>query len=214
MAIRSVDVASFILKHKGEMTTMKLQKLVFYSHVWSLVLDGRPLIREEFQAWRDGPVEPNLFNTHKGNYQVFAIPDGNPDNLDSIAQDRVIQTLETYGRRSAEFLSDLTHREEPWLHARGNYDTTASSTNKITNDAIVEFYSKQPTQHFEIDPSMKLSSIEEGKLSLLRKILQSSHTDHLSESARRVELSKQIGSSLRIEGVEKSNDDILKVIDG
>jgi hypothetical protein len=31
------DVAAFILQHQGEMTAMKLQKLVYYSQVWSLV---------------------------------------------------------------------------------------------------------------------------------------------------------------------------------
>ena len=31
------DVASYILKKSGKMTTMKLQKLIYYSQAWALV---------------------------------------------------------------------------------------------------------------------------------------------------------------------------------
>jgi uncharacterized phage-associated protein len=31
------DVAQYILRRKGQMTTWKLQKLVYYSQAWSLV---------------------------------------------------------------------------------------------------------------------------------------------------------------------------------
>ena len=31
------DVAAYILEKKGEMTTLKLQKLVYYAQAWSLV---------------------------------------------------------------------------------------------------------------------------------------------------------------------------------
>ena len=37
------DVAAYILEKQGEMTTLKLQKLVYYSQAWSLVWDEKPL---------------------------------------------------------------------------------------------------------------------------------------------------------------------------
>ena len=33
----ALDVAKYILKEHGEMTAMKLQKLVYYCQAWSLV---------------------------------------------------------------------------------------------------------------------------------------------------------------------------------
>src|SRR6267142_182405 len=36
-AVTAHDVAAFILKQRGEMTAMKLQKLVYYCQAWSLV---------------------------------------------------------------------------------------------------------------------------------------------------------------------------------
>ena len=37
------DVASAILNRLGEMTAMKLQKLVYYSQAWHLVWEEKPL---------------------------------------------------------------------------------------------------------------------------------------------------------------------------
>ena len=51
-----VDVAAYILKRCGAMTTMKLQKLAFYSQAESLARRGHPLFDEDFQAWRGGPL--------------------------------------------------------------------------------------------------------------------------------------------------------------
>ena len=52
------DVAAYILQKKGEMTAMKLQKLVYYSQAWSVVWDERPLFHEKIEAWANGPVVP------------------------------------------------------------------------------------------------------------------------------------------------------------
>ncbi|WP_131993555.1 type II toxin-antitoxin system antitoxin SocA domain-containing protein [Dokdonella fugitiva] len=40
---------------------MQLLKLVYLCHAWTLGLLGRPLLREEVQAWRYGPVFPALY---------------------------------------------------------------------------------------------------------------------------------------------------------
>ena len=42
--IQVFDVAAYILEKIGSMTTMKLQKLVYYSQAWSLVWDGETAI--------------------------------------------------------------------------------------------------------------------------------------------------------------------------
>lgn len=49
------DVAKYILVQRGEMSTMKLQKLCYYCQAWSLVWDDKPLFEEEFQAWANVP---------------------------------------------------------------------------------------------------------------------------------------------------------------
>jgi len=70
------DVAKYILDKLGMITTMKLQKLVYYSQAWSLVWDEAPLYEEEIQAWSNGPVIPKLYYYHRGNYYITNLPLG------------------------------------------------------------------------------------------------------------------------------------------
>ncbi|MBD5559274.1 MAG: DUF4065 domain-containing protein [Clostridia bacterium] len=44
------------LEKTGPITTMKLQKLLYYAQVWSLVWDENELFPEKFEAWANGPV--------------------------------------------------------------------------------------------------------------------------------------------------------------
>ena len=46
--IQVFDVAAYILEKIGSMTTMKLQKLVYYSQAWSLVWDEKRLFEEDY----------------------------------------------------------------------------------------------------------------------------------------------------------------------
>ena len=43
------DVAQYILKKSGTLTTMKLQKLLYYSQAWSLAWDGVPLFKRSLK---------------------------------------------------------------------------------------------------------------------------------------------------------------------
>ncbi len=75
------DVAKYILEKQGPMTTMKLQKLVYYSQAWSVVWDEKPLFAEEIQAWASGPVVRELYNEHKGKFRISSLQKGNVGNL-------------------------------------------------------------------------------------------------------------------------------------
>lgn len=135
------DVAAYILKQKSSMSAMKLQKLVYYSQAWSLVWDDRPLFEDPIQAWANGPVVPELFKFHKGEFKVSVWPTGNPENLDEKAKATINDVLDSYGELSAHQLSHLTHSEEPWRKARGNIHSTDPSNEVITLDVIADFYS-------------------------------------------------------------------------
>ena len=119
--IRVFDVAAYILERMGTMTTMKFQKLVYYSQAWSLVWDEKRLFEEDIEAWANGPVVRNLFDYHRGMYQISSMPIGNPRLLDQEQQDTVDAVLEYYGNQSAQWLIDLTHMEDPWIQTREGY---------------------------------------------------------------------------------------------
>src|SRR5262245_26793922 len=112
------DVAAYILQKQGEMTAMKLQKLVYYAQAWSLVWDEEPLFKERIEAWANGPVIPALYERHRGQFKVASWEVGNPGKLTAPQRKSVDAVLRYYGPRTSQWLSDLTHREEPWLEAR------------------------------------------------------------------------------------------------
>jgi uncharacterized phage-associated protein len=60
------DVAKYILEKQSPMSTIKLQKLVYYSQAWSMVWDGVPIFDEDFQAWLTDPFVRNFMNSTKG----------------------------------------------------------------------------------------------------------------------------------------------------
>jgi uncharacterized phage-associated protein len=147
MAMASVvDVAAYILRKQGKMTAMKLQKLVYYSQAWHLVWEERPLFAERIEAWANGPVVPDLYRRHKGQYEVSTIPGGNPGRLDDGEAESVDVVLDYYGGWPAHELSELTHRERPWSAARKGLAPGERGDREITHDAMAEFYDGLTTE--------------------------------------------------------------------
>jgi len=135
------DVAKYILTQHGEMTAMKLQKLVYYSQAWSLVWDERPMFSEKIKAWANGPVVGELYHAHKGRFLVKAQHvTGNPSALDAKAIATINAVLKFYGGKTAQWLSDLTHSERPWVEAREGLKPGESGGSVITHAAMAEYY--------------------------------------------------------------------------
>lgn len=145
-----ISLADFILAsypNKG-ITPMKLQKLAYYSKVWSLVA-GKPFITALFKKWDYGPVNSAIYNKYKHykNAVIEDIPVTTPI-VDSEQEALLKFILNNYVNYSAYSLSTMTHNEAPWLN------TTKNGT--ITDDAIVDFYSSKPfAKNFKGDISLK-----------------------------------------------------------
>ena len=134
------DVASYLLKKHGKMTVMKLQKLVYYCQAWSLVWDEEPLFSDRIEAWANGPVIPTLYDIHKGQFEVSEWK-GDSAALTKEQQGTVNAVLEFYGPQTAQWLSDLTHREAPWIMARQGLADGDRGNKEITQASLHEYYS-------------------------------------------------------------------------
>ncbi len=139
--IRVFDVAAYILEKIGTMTTMKLQKLVYYSQAWSLVWDEKPLFEENVEAWANGPVVRDLFDYHRGMYEVSSMPIGNSRLLNQVQQETIDAVLDYYGHRSAQWLIELTHIEDPWVQARRGLPKLERGHRVISLDTMADYYS-------------------------------------------------------------------------
>lgn len=122
------DVAEYILSESDTITAMKLERLCYYAQAWSLVWDERPLFDEEFQAWANGPVCPELYARHRGEFTVTPGGlHGDPGVLDQSQRDTVDAVLRYYGTLSAYELTTLVQHEPPWRDACGGHVITFAS---------------------------------------------------------------------------------------
>ena len=135
------DVAKYILEKQGPMTTMKLQKLVYYSQAWSIVWDEKPMFAERIEAWASGPVVRELYDEHKGVFQIPGLEKGNTDNLKPEEKETIDAVLNAYGDKPAQWLSDLTHMEQPWNEARKGIAPGEHCEIEITQASLAEYYS-------------------------------------------------------------------------
>lgn len=139
----------FILKNaqtgKG-LSNKKLQKLLYYSQAWSLVvLDAnKPLFDEPIQAWVHGPAVPRVY----GHFKEFVMNDiKKPLDEETLEKElpeseRVFldEIWDLYGGFDAAYLEALTHRELPWQNARRGLQLYEASTNEITHKDMKDYY--------------------------------------------------------------------------
>jgi uncharacterized phage-associated protein len=136
--INIFDVAKYILHSiGGEIFTMKLQKLCYYSQAWNLAWHGVPLFPEHFRKWDNGPVCTELFNVHR---RWFSVEEEEiPESLLSgeeftISNLKTInQILEDYGNFNGAQLSEISHQEDPWKNT--------PKEKVIPNETILKYYS-------------------------------------------------------------------------
>jgi len=134
------DVASYILQRQGQMTTWKLQKLVYYSQAWNLVWTDEPLFADDIEAWANGPVVRSLYNMHRGWYSIGQLPVGNPDRLTVDERATIDAVLAEYGGLTGLQLSHLSHSERPWEEAREGLGPTDYGNRVISLATMSAFY--------------------------------------------------------------------------
>lgn len=141
-ALDVAELAASLISRNS--TYMKLQKIVYYAQVESLVHYSKPLFNEKIHAWRGGPVVRELFDKHKGYKYLNNILLGNSANLSIEQKACVSWAIEKYGNLDGDTLSHLTHIEAPWREARKGLPDEAPSEQEITPLSMTQYYSNLP----------------------------------------------------------------------
>lgn len=127
----SASVANAFLnkafREKKTISPMKLQKLLYIAHGYSLVEREQPLLDEVFEAWKFGPVLHSLYHKCKyfnRNGVDRYLHELDPDTMEyqpaPIPEDADIRDItdfvwENYGDQPAMRLSAWTHEKNgPW----------------------------------------------------------------------------------------------------
>lgn len=147
-AVQKAVIAIHRQVHDESPSPMKLQKLCYYAQGYFLAESGE-LFPEDFQAWQHGPVIPELYKQY-ASYQWKAIDVAIPDeSLDTSVMEAVADIVIAYGRYDGAALSTMTHRETPWIAARGDLDESEGSNEIIPKDSMKKFFAEKLRVHGE-----------------------------------------------------------------
>lgn len=146
----SKQIADWILSkiniESGDtISPLKLQKLLYYCQAWHLTVFKTPLFEERIEAWAHGPVIPSqysrfAFMLRNDHIKIKSINLDVPTMSEEI-ESLLNEVLDLYGEHSANYLEQLTHSEKPWINAREGIEPWRASSNEITRDSMIAFYS-------------------------------------------------------------------------
>ena len=139
------NVARYILRKTGRISSWKLQKLCYYSQAWAVTWTEQPLFSNRIEAWRNGPVCPDLFHVHQGKYYVDIsdIPENLEDKQKPLTDDEadtIDHVLAHYQSMEPFELREMTHSESPWKDARKGLPEDSPSHNEITVESMGNYY--------------------------------------------------------------------------
>ena len=137
--ITILDAAKYFVhlsysESRASLTTLKLQKILYFAQGWSFVWDNKPLFAETFEAWQYGPVNPKIYNYFK-KYGRNEIP--KKEEILYVTDVESEETMEAvwnnYGDYNAFELVEMTHEQTPWKEAYENNTC-------ITNEDIKQYF--------------------------------------------------------------------------
>ena len=129
------------------LTQMKLQKMVYFAQGVHLALYKEPLVQDTFQAWKYGPVIPDIYNIYKyyGSSPIndtewvslAKYEDASLSKLTEDAKESVDYTWSLLKDTNAIKLSNWTHESgSPW---KTSYVEGVNEVS-IPNEAIQKYF--------------------------------------------------------------------------
>ncbi len=121
-------------------TPMHVLKLSYICHGWMLGIHGIPLIQESVEAWRYGPVIPDVYHRYKSfqGEPIDVFPIDHSESLSGLGNNLISAVLKAYEDYTGWQLSSITHQPgTPWHKVyNGGYGENAIIPNKV----IKEYY--------------------------------------------------------------------------
>ncbi len=140
-AVASYFISLGLGENEDYMTNLRLNKLMYFTQAWSLVLHDKPLFREAIEAWQLGPVIPSVYRKYRtcGKNPIVEVdPSFSLDMLSYDEQQLLFAVMARYGEYSTHGLVDITHKPgSPWDQAFSHGIQT------IQVEDIKAFFSKE-----------------------------------------------------------------------
>jgi uncharacterized phage-associated protein len=135
------DYFIYVANETGSyLSNLKLQKLLYYAQAWHLALYDVPLFEEDFEAWIHGPVIPSLYEQYQTfGWQPLLKEVQNPQFSEEL-QNFLKEVTNEYFILDTLELEMMTHREAPWIEARGNMPIDEPSLTIISQQSMKNYY--------------------------------------------------------------------------
>ena len=152
MAYSAQVVANFFLslsvKDRVPISPMKIQKLLYLAHGYHLGMYDAPLIEENFEAWKFGPVISAIYHDckHYGRTGITRLLPATTEATQRLRDDDQATGLiefvwETYGTYDPLLLSRWTHQKGgPWDKTKSRLGLRSRSGDAIDDDLIKEYF--------------------------------------------------------------------------
>ena len=114
-------IAEYLIKVKKTLDQWTLHKLLYFTQGVSMAYTDKEAFHEEIQAWKYGPVIPEIYFDKKIEGMLkkqIPIEDScvlsEDDELDEELKYIINDVVSSYGKLSGSSLMNLTHEETPW----------------------------------------------------------------------------------------------------
>ena len=119
-------------KHHCCMDQMRMHKMMYFSQRESLIISGKPLFHEDFEAWKYGPVLETIMTEYsRGN--MFS---GEYEELNEEDTKLLRKVFERYDDCDSWKLNTLSHAESSFVKAREGLEPDAPENKKMSLSAI------------------------------------------------------------------------------
>lgn len=154
-AVSSLAVANAFIalgaKDGRYFTPMQLLKLTYIAHGWMLGFFDKPLTDDDVEAWKYGPVIPNLYQAikHYGNQAVMQPIAMFGDEISELSEQQnkiILFVYQRYSHFTGIQLSNLTHQVgTPW----SLFFNESTWGRRIPTATIARYYKEKTNQLLE-----------------------------------------------------------------
>jgi len=137
-------IANYLISkasQRGGLDALQIMKLTYIAHGFSLAVTGKPLIEDDVEAWKLGPVIRKVYSVLPGGSSPISRMLGTTPSADLEGDQKSVvdSVFDNYGRMSGLYLSTLTHQPgSPWDKTWSTYGKNAV----IPQDLIHRHYTK------------------------------------------------------------------------
>lgn len=138
------DVAEYILEKSTcqEMTRRHLYAMVYYCQAWSLAWTQQPLFHEDFEAWADGAVCPELAGIMQGKQMVSVrdICGMTGKGFNKSEKKTLDSVIEKFDEKPPAFIEEVYSKDLVWKESRVLSPWSETKGIVIEKEEIMNYY--------------------------------------------------------------------------